>query len=105
MRGRFIKEGAPELISTHAMRCLYLIVILACTASFAGAEENVPVAAASERTTPAAKPASAQAAPVAEPDDGSPQVRLVAMETDVAKRYLWTVPALPVPPFTRWRKW
>jgi hypothetical protein len=33
------------------------------------------------------------------------QVRLVAIKTDVAKRYKTIVPPLPVPPFTSWRKW
>src|SRR5262249_21139739 len=37
--------------------------------------------------------------------DGRPQVRLLGMLTDVAKRYRWVVPPLPIPPFRQWRKW
>jgi hypothetical protein len=32
-------------------------------------------------------------------------VRLVAIKTDVAKRYIALVPPLPVPPFNAWRNW
>ena len=32
-------------------------------------------------------------------------MRLVGIKTDVAKRYQTVVPALPFPPFTRWRQW
>jgi len=39
------------------------------------------------------------------PDDGLPTVRLVGIKTDVAKRYQTIVPALPFPPFARWRQW
>ena len=53
--------------------------------------------------------ASKTAAPISpakpEVDDGKPQVRLVGVKTDVAKRYSWIVPPFPVPPFTQWKKW
>lgn len=51
------------------------------------------------QAVPAAPVSAAQA-----PKSG-PQVRLVGMKTDVAKRYKNIVPPLPVPPFTSWRKW
>jgi len=34
-----------------------------------------------------------------------PQVRLVGLITDVAKRYRAIIPPLPVPPFSQWRQW
>jgi hypothetical protein len=33
------------------------------------------------------------------------EVHLVAVKTDIARRYRWIVPPLPIPPFTTWRKW
>jgi hypothetical protein len=44
-------------------------------------------------------------APVDADDDGKPQVRIVGMKTDAAKRYAWIIPPFPVPPFNGWRKW
>src|SRR4051794_15119084 len=34
-----------------------------------------------------------------------PQVRIVGFETDLAKRYSFVVPNLPVPPLIQWRRW
>lgn len=34
-----------------------------------------------------------------------PQVRLVAYQSDVAIRYRYIVPPIPIPPFSTWRKW
>lgn len=48
---------------------------------------------------------TAARAPVAEPAEPGPHVRLVALETDVAKRYRVIVPPLPFPPFSSWRQW
>lgn len=36
---------------------------------------------------------------------GSPEVRLVAYQSDVAVRYRHIIPPLPIPPFNTWRKW
>ena len=41
----------------------------------------------------------------AEKSPDAPEVRLVAMKTDIAKRYRYLVPPLPIPPFSDWRKW
>src|SRR4051812_15084277 len=38
-------------------------------------------------------------------DNGGPEVHLVALRTDVAKRYSKIVPPLPVPPFSTWKRW
>lgn len=73
---------------------------------FAEPTPATPVSAKPEALTPAAIQA-AQPAPsvnVAK-TPVRPQVRLVGMKTDVAKRYKNIVPPLPVPPFTSWRKW
>ena len=41
----------------------------------------------------------------AQADGSGPQVRLVGIQTDVARRYKFIIPNLPFPPFTQWRKW
>lgn len=46
-----------------------------------------------------------RAAVFLEPSANRPQVRLVGVKTDVAKRYRAIVPPLPVPPFIQWREW
>jgi hypothetical protein len=52
----------------------------------------------------AAQPA--QKAPEKKAEDSSgPQVRLVAMRTDIARRCRRLIPALPFPPFSTWRRW
>jgi len=38
-------------------------------------------------------------------DSSGPQVRLIAIKTDIVKRYRYLVPALPLPPFTAWNRW
>lgn len=48
---------------------------------------------------------ASRAAIFLEPPTIRPQVRLVGVTTDVAKRYRPFIPALPVPPFTHWRQW
>ncbi|HYG78592.1 MAG TPA: hypothetical protein VEK08_26570 [Planctomycetota bacterium] len=60
---------------------------------------GVPASFVAPQEVPAAK---AQTPPA---DDRRPQVRLVAIKTDVAKRYRAIVPPLPIPPFTQWRQW
>jgi len=66
-----------------------------------GADERATFASAEkgEAITPAAQKA------VSKSDDGRPGVRLLAVKTDVAKRYSWIVPPFPIPPFTHWKKW
>jgi hypothetical protein len=64
-------------------------------------ESTTAVSSESKKSEELPSPA---AAPKLE-DDGTVQVRLVGIKTDVAKRYNWLVPPLPVPPFTSWRKW
>lgn len=68
-------------------------------------EVTTPVSAVeAPASTPAPSAAIQAPAPRAEAKSG-PQVRLVGMKTDVAKRYKSIVPPLPIPPFTSWRKW
>lgn len=52
-------------------------------------------------------PAGQTGALAATPDRGlkKPQVRLIGVTTDVAKRYRAIIPPLPLPPFTKWRQW
>jgi hypothetical protein len=69
-----------------------------------------PVADASDARQRAARDTAprqetAARAQSAAPEAPGPQVRLVALETDVAKRYRVIVPPLPFPPFSTWRKW
>lgn len=49
--------------------------------------------------------AAAEPAGVKTDDPPGPQVRLVAMKTDIVKRYRYLIPALPFPPFSTWRRW
>lgn len=51
--------------------------------------------------------AETKAAVFLPPDNknNGPQVRLVAIKTDVAKRYRAIVPPFPIPPFNEWRQW
>jgi hypothetical protein len=49
--------------------------------------------------------AAAEKAEFKADDPPGPQVRLVAIKTDIIKRYRYLVPALPFPPFTTWRRW
>lgn len=67
-------------------------------------EAATPVSAVQPAATTSVPVAPAQAvqAPVVQ---NRPQVRLIGMKTDVAKRYKSIVPPLPIPPFTSWRKW
>ena len=73
--------------------------------------ERMPVSLPVAQPVPVAQPTPvAQAAAKAPlstviPDDGKPQVVLVAIKTDAAKRYKNIIPPLPIPPFTRWRQW
>jgi len=53
----------------------------------------------------AEKPAEKTEKSATEPDNGQPQVRLVGVKTDVARRYRAIVTPIPFPPFTSWRKW
>jgi hypothetical protein len=52
---------------------------------------------------------SAQGGSAATPDqpqdDGAPQVRLIGLKTDLARRYRAIIPPLPFPPFSNWRNW
>jgi hypothetical protein len=48
---------------------------------------------------------AAQANPNPPQADSGPQVRLIGIQTDVARRYRFIIPNIPFPPFTRWRKW
>lgn len=71
---------------------------------FAEPTPATPVSAKPEAALTPAEVKAAQPAPGAT-SPARPQVRLVGMKTDVAKRYKNIVPPLPVPPFTSWRKW
>ena len=98
-----------------------LLPIIASLSFWLPAEESALVAAPDASAMPAVdKPSFAAAAPakaLAEEssgktsraanteDDGKPLVRLVAMETDIARRYIVVVPPLPFPPFSTWRRW
>ncbi len=83
------------------------------TQIFASPDADSPVqapASAEKKALPAAahgedNKTEATQKPTAPMDDGRPQVRLVGVKTDVAKRYRWIVPPFPIPPFTRWRQW
>lgn len=71
----------------------------------------VPVGEASPRNDSGAKrPTVTQkeepdSAVFVAPDDKRPQVRMVGVKTDVARRYRAIIPPLPVLPFTKWRQW
>ena len=66
-----------------------------------------PAAKSADEKSADEKPAEPKAAPAPEPakDNGGPEVRLLGMKTDIAKRYRWIVPPFPFPPFTTWRQW
>ncbi|MCY3023419.1 MAG: hypothetical protein NTW87_30940 [Planctomycetota bacterium] len=72
-----------------------------------GKGSGTPPADVSQKqaATQAAGDSAALSAVFIEPDDGKPQVRLVAVKTDVARRYRPIVPPLPFPPFAGWRQW
>jgi hypothetical protein len=62
-------------------------------------------ALAEAKPAPAENALKIRLAPGASDDDGKPQVRLVAVETDIARRYSLVVPPLPIYPFSVWRRW
>lgn len=69
------------------------------------ADESAPQTDAGVRAPVTPQKESSAAAVFLEPRGKLPQVRVVGVKTDVAKRYRPLVPALPVPPFTQWRQW
>lgn len=72
---------------------------VAAPAKEAGGADSVVAVA-----PPAPAPANQSTPPAAE-DKGGPQVRLVGVKTDIARRYRWIVPPIPIPPFTDWKRW
>ncbi len=63
---------------------------------------QAPAAAPADQKTAEEKPAPAKEAAK---DSGGPEVHLLGLKTDIAKRYRWIVPPFPFPPFTNWRRW
>jgi hypothetical protein len=102
-----------------SLLCCGILLLLSTSAKLSAAEkERLADAAPAPRgdafvearpTTDAlAKPVEAQdskALDTAALDTQQPQVRLMGIRTDVAKRYRAIIPPLPLPPFNHWRDW
>jgi hypothetical protein len=93
------------------MHVVVWAAVVACVASASAQDESATAALPDQKQHPADTSARSQSSAAAvEPipqksETGKPEVHLVGMRTDVAKRYKAYIPALPVAPFTEWRKW
>lgn len=104
-----------QLALRSLLLCVMLVVVGLSAKSFAAdtvseKQEIAPLLVATEPAKnsdqkPAEEKPAAAAAPEPAKDSGGPEVHLLGLKTDVARRYRNIVPPLPFPPFSSWRRW